>query len=93
MTVEAVEKVSKQIPWGNSEKSDLIECATINDLMPGKGQVTPESIGLTRLKNFSYRLARQPGGERTDDGSKISALRSPVLPGAFRRSGRIYLGF
>jgi len=34
--VEAVEKVPKQILGRNAGKSDLIECATINDLMPGK---------------------------------------------------------
>jgi hypothetical protein len=37
-------------------KNDLIECATINDLMLGKGQVTPENIVLTGQKDFSYRL-------------------------------------
>jgi len=26
------------------EKNDLTECATINDLILGKGQVTPENI-------------------------------------------------
>jgi hypothetical protein len=36
--VEAVEKVSKQIRWQDVEKNDLIEYATINDLMLGKGQ-------------------------------------------------------
>jgi hypothetical protein len=35
--VEAVGKVSKQILGRDAEKSDLIECATINDLMFGKG--------------------------------------------------------
>jgi hypothetical protein len=54
--VEAVEKVPKQILGRDAEKSDLIECATINDLMLGKGQVTPENIVLTRQKDFSYRL-------------------------------------
>jgi hypothetical protein len=37
-TVEAVEKVPKQIPGRDAEKSDLTECATINDLMLGMGQ-------------------------------------------------------
>jgi hypothetical protein len=41
LVVEAVEKVPKQIPGRDTEKSDLRECATINDLMLGKGQVTP----------------------------------------------------
>jgi len=36
-TGEAVEKVLKQIFGRDAEKSDLIECATINDLMLGKG--------------------------------------------------------
>jgi hypothetical protein len=36
--VEAAEKVPKQILGRDVEKSDLIECATINDLMLGKGQ-------------------------------------------------------
>ena len=40
--VETVEKVSKQILGREAEKSDLIECATINGLMLGRGQVTPE---------------------------------------------------
>jgi hypothetical protein len=57
-SVEAVEKVPKQILGREAEKSDLIECATINDLMLGKGQVTPENIVLTRQKDFSYRLVR-----------------------------------
>ena len=55
---ETVEKVPKQILGGDAEKSDLTECATINDLMPGKGQVTPENLVLTRQKDFSYRLVR-----------------------------------
>jgi hypothetical protein len=41
--VEAVEKVPKQALARDAEKSDLIEWATINDLMLGKGQVTPEN--------------------------------------------------
>jgi len=54
--VEAVEKVPKQILGRDAEKSDLIECATINDLMLGKGQETPENIVLTHQKDFFYRL-------------------------------------
>jgi hypothetical protein len=46
--VEAVEKVSKQTFNRDAEKNDLTECTTINDLMPGNGQVAPENIGLTR---------------------------------------------
>ena len=56
--VEDVEKVPKQIFGRDAEKSDLIECATINDLMLGKGQETPENIVLTSQKDFSYRLVR-----------------------------------
>jgi len=54
--VEAVEKVPKQILGRDAGKSDFIECATINDLMLGKGRVTPENTVLTRQKDFSYRL-------------------------------------
>jgi hypothetical protein len=54
--VEAVEKVPKQILGREAEKSDLIECATINDLMLGKGQVPPKNIDLTRQKDFFYRF-------------------------------------
>jgi hypothetical protein len=43
--VEAVEKVPKQIFGRDVEKNDATECATINDLMLGKGQATPENIG------------------------------------------------
>ena len=53
---EAVEKVLKQILRRDTEKNDLIEYATINDLMLGKGQVTPENVALTRQKDFFYRL-------------------------------------
>ena len=41
LVVEAVEKVLKQIPGRDAEKNDLTECATINDLMLGKGQGDP----------------------------------------------------
>ena len=70
LVVEAVEKVPKQILGRNAGKIDLVECATINDLMFGKGQETPANIGLTRQKDFSYRLVscnklRNPkGGEK-----------------------------
>ncbi len=56
--VEAVEKVPKQILGRDAEKSNLIGCARINDLMPGKGQVTRKTIVLTRQKEVSYRLVR-----------------------------------
>ncbi len=54
--VEPVEKIPKQILGRDAEKSDLLECATINDLMLAKGQVTPENIVLTCQKDFFYRL-------------------------------------
>jgi hypothetical protein len=54
--VEAVEKVPKQIFGRDAEKNDLTECATINDLILGRGQVTPENIVLTSQKDFSCRL-------------------------------------
>jgi len=43
LVVEAVEKVPRQIPERDAEKSDLMECATINDLMLGKGQGPPKT--------------------------------------------------
>jgi len=52
-SVEAVEKVPKQNLGRDAERSELIECATINDLILGKGQMTPENIVLTRQKAFS----------------------------------------
>jgi hypothetical protein len=61
-TVEAVEKVPKQSLGQDAEKSGLIECTTINDLMPGKGQETPGNIVLTRQKDLFYRLGRTPRG-------------------------------
>jgi hypothetical protein len=41
--IEPVGKASKQILRRDGEKADLTECATINDLMLGRGQVTPEN--------------------------------------------------
>lgn len=38
--VEAVEKVPKEILELDLEKNELTECATLNDHMVGKGQVT-----------------------------------------------------
>jgi hypothetical protein len=54
-TVEAVGKVNLT-QTSELKKNDLTECATINDLMVGKCQVTPENIILTDQKDFSYRL-------------------------------------
>jgi hypothetical protein len=56
--VEPVEKVLKEIFGRDTEKNDLTECATINDLMLGKGQVTPENVALTGQKDFFYRLVQ-----------------------------------
>jgi hypothetical protein len=52
--VEAVEKVPKQISGRDAEKSDLIECATINDLMLGKGQE-----GSRRPPKTSFSLVKR----------------------------------
>jgi hypothetical protein len=54
--VEAVEKVPKQILGRDAEKSDLIECATINDLIPGKGSSDPEKHPIIVVRGFFYRL-------------------------------------
>ena len=59
MIVEAAGKVHKQIPGREAERSDLIECATIDDLMSGKSQDLPENIALTRQKDVSYSLVRR----------------------------------
>jgi hypothetical protein len=48
------------------KKNDLTECATINDLILGKGQVTPENIALTGQKDFSYRLVSWLGNDYGD---------------------------
>jgi len=57
--VEAVEKVSKEIFGRDAEKNDLIECATINDFILAKGQVTPKNIVLPGRNGPSCRLVRQ----------------------------------
>jgi hypothetical protein len=62
--VEAVEKVPKQILGRDAETNDLTECATINDLILGRGQVTPENIVLTGQKDFSYRLVMHKNSDR-----------------------------
>jgi hypothetical protein len=50
---ETVEKVPKQILGGDAGKNDLVECATINDLIIMRGQETPENHPITILKGFS----------------------------------------
>jgi len=52
--VEALEKVPKQILGRDAEKSDLIECTTINDLMLRKGQVTLESGIRDKVSGLHY---------------------------------------
>jgi hypothetical protein len=59
LIVEAVEKVPKEIFGRDAEKNDLTECATINDLMFGKGQVPPENHPLIAVRGFFYRLVRR----------------------------------
>jgi hypothetical protein len=53
-----VEKVPKQIFRRDAEKNDLTECATINDLMSGKGQETPEKYPLIAVRGFFDSLVR-----------------------------------
>jgi hypothetical protein len=48
--IEAVEKVPKQILGRDAERSDLIECAPINDLMRGKGQKKPPKTSFSLVK-------------------------------------------
>jgi hypothetical protein len=50
LSVEPVEKASKQILRRDGEETDLTECATINDLMLGRGQVTPENHPLIAVR-------------------------------------------
>jgi len=50
---ETVEKVPKQILRGDTEKNDLTECTTINDLTIMRGYETPKNYPLTILKGFS----------------------------------------
>jgi hypothetical protein len=75
--VEAVEKVPKQILGRDAEKSDLIECATINDLMGGRVKETPENIVLTRQKDFSYRLVILDFNRKCSDHT--GSLSSPFV--------------
>jgi hypothetical protein len=51
-SVEAVEKVPGQILGRDAEKSNFIECATINDLMLGKGQEPPKKSFSLVKKTF-----------------------------------------
>jgi len=49
-------RLSKKSPsrfWGNAEKKDFTECATINDLTIIRGHETRENEAITVLKGFS----------------------------------------
>jgi hypothetical protein len=72
--VEALEKVPKEILGQDVERKDLTECATINDLMLGKGQVTPENIVLTRQKDLFYGLVRH-GQTATFSGVSLTGRK------------------
>jgi hypothetical protein len=56
--VEAVERVHKQILRRDAEQYDFLKCVGVNDLVLGRGQVTPENTVLTGQKGFSYGLVR-----------------------------------
>ena len=56
--VEVVEKARKRIFGRDAEESDLIEYASIIDLLVVRGQLTPEDIVPTGQKGFSYRLVK-----------------------------------
>ncbi len=43
----------------DAEENEVIECATINDLVLGKGQVNPENYPLIPVRGFFYRLVIQ----------------------------------
>jgi len=58
-SVEAQEKVPKQIPGQDAEKSDLMECAAINNSVFERGQVTPQNRPLIEVIDFFYRLVMQ----------------------------------
>jgi len=65
--IEAVEKVPKQILGSDVGKNDLTECATINDLMVGRGQATPKNHPTRPLRGFFYRLVRRGGMNFVDE--------------------------
>jgi hypothetical protein len=54
LSVEAGEKVPKQILGRDAERSSLIECATINDLMLKKDQENPPKTSFPPGKGPSY---------------------------------------
>ena len=54
--VEAVGKVPKMVLGRDAEKSEVIKCPTINDLMFRKGQVIPANYPLIPVRGFFYRL-------------------------------------
>jgi len=51
--VEPVGKVPDQLFAGDAQKSALVNGSTIDDLMLGKGKVTPENIVKIVKKTFS----------------------------------------
>lgn len=70
-----VEKVPKQIPRRDAEKSDLIECAIINDFILVKRQVAPERTVPTRPKDFFYKLGRHIKNRRKPNGDIERTIR------------------
>jgi hypothetical protein len=56
--VEAVEKVNIAGIRRVGKKCNLSGCSVYNDLMLGKGQVTPENHPLIAVRGFFYRLVR-----------------------------------
>ena len=75
--VEAVEKVVKQILGPDAEKSELIECATINDLMLREGQKgPPENHPLIAVRGFFYRLVRRRNMKTGNEKYIIERLKS-----------------
>jgi len=73
--VEPVEKVPKHIFGGDVEKSDLIECTTINDLMLGKGQATPEISVKTAKVTFSTGSLSAQCGQGKETAKKLHQPR------------------
>jgi hypothetical protein len=60
--------------WVRCRKNDLIECATINDLIIMRGHETPENHPLTMLKGFSTvseEALRKPVADSTYESTKL----------------------
>jgi hypothetical protein len=58
-SVEAIEKVPEQIPGRDAEESKLQGCTPIDDLMLGKGEMTPPNSFVTCQGDFSDSLVRR----------------------------------